>query len=759
MNRSAVLGAFALAAACGGKQPVPSVTVPGVAAPTSSEEALVHRNPALAARRAFENPGGMWIPHQMRLPQHQEQLRAMGVGMSVDRLTDPLAAPLNAVVSLGGCTGSFVSPQGLVVTNHHCVQRALQFNSSSERNLVEQGFLAREQSQELPAGPAQRISVAQAFHDVTDKVVAGLDSVKDPVARKRELDLRTKRIVAACEKDRPELRCDVVSFFGGAAYKLIEYLEIKDVRLVYAPTRSIGNYGGEVDNWAWPRHSGDWSFYRAYVAKDGKPADPSLYNVPYQPKHFLKLAHDGIAVHDFVMVVGYPGRTSRITTFAEVQHDVNFFYPYTIDHLQSRYTLLEQLLKPESGLSAEGRILAGVLKHGLQNGLAKFTGVLRGLQQGNMLERKRAIDAQVRSWAAQPDQEAYAEAIRGLDALVMEQQATARADRDRAAVLSASGHLRNALLFMRLAEERKKADEDRRPGYQQRDMPRLEAMQKQFARQFDPQIDRALFRLALVRALALPAAQRPWLATIVGTRTGGTIDEAAIDRALERLYGNTKLADEASRLELLKAATPAKLRATKDAFIQLALALWPTVLRDERRDDAWAGQEILLTARYAEAMQKALDGFVAPDANATLRITYGTVRPLEPKGSAFTVASEILAKDTGRDPFDAPAAVLEAIRQGRFGPYAAPELGGLPVNFIADLDITGGNSGSPVLDANGKLVGLAFDGNIEGVASDVVFNHATTRTIGVDKRYMLWVMDLIDGADNLLREMGVKPAL
>jgi len=761
MKRNVFLCAVLAAAACGGggKKPTTTVTTAGkgdVAGGGGNDmvgdKAAV--DPALAARKAFANPGGMWTPAQMALPQHAAQLTAMGVSVPAKNLSDPLAAPLNAVVWLGGCTASFVSPDGLVITNHHCVQGALQINSTPEDNLLENGFLAKTRGDEKSAGPTQHVMVAQAFTDVTSQMTKGLADIADPTKRDKEVEKREKELVAACEKDRPEVRCDVSSFFRGAEYTLIEYLEIKDVRLVYVPPRSIGNYGGEIDNWAWPRHTGDWSFYRAYVGKDGKPAEFSPDNVPFHPKAYLKVATDGVRQHDFVMVTGYPGRTERITTYAEVKHDVDWFYPYYIAFAQQRYDLLEELIKKggPTGLKA------GMFKQFVQNGLEKYTGVLAGLQKGDMMDRKKAIDAKVRAWAAQPGHEEYQAAIDQLDAFQAEQFKTARVDFDRGQALSSS-HLRNAFMFLRMAEERPKPDAERKPGFQDRDLPRLIGSQKQLTRMYDETIDRAAWRLSLVNALALPEADRPWLATIVGARKGQKIDEKMIDKAIDRLYAKTKLADEKVRLDLLQHATTRSLKSSKDPIIKLAVALWPVVKADEARRDKESGEALLFVPKYAEAMRQALGGYLPPDANATLRITYGTVKPFDDGKRPFTVVSEIPAKDKGEEPFDAPKKELEAIAAKNWGPYADPVLGEVPVDFIADLDITGGNSGSPALNARGELVGLAFDGNIEGVASDVVFDHKTTRTIIVDARYMLWVMDLIDGADNVLEELGVKPVL
>lgn len=723
--------------------------------PTPVAEPAPKPDPALEARQKWSNPGGMWMPRQMVLPQHAEAFKAMGVALDSKALSSPLEAPLNAVVSLGGCTGSFVSAEGLVVTNHHCVQGALQLNSTPENNLVENGFLAKTKAEEKSAGPTARVMVEVAYRDATKEMTDGLEKIADPVARKKELESRLKTLIAGCEKDRPGIRCSVPGFFRGAEYQLVESLELRDVRLVYVPARSVGNYGGEIDNWAWPRHTGDWSFYRAYVGKDGKPADYSPDNVPFTPKHFLKVATAGVKPADFVMVVGYPGFTSRVTTYSEVKHDVDFDYPYRIQYLKERYALLEEIIKAggPSGLKA------GVQKQFIQNSLENSEGTLAGLTKGDLMERKKKVDEQVRAWAAQPGHEEYKAAIEKLDALLADEFKTAKADFDFGQTVGGSSLLRNALLFVRMAEERPKPDAERKPGFQDRDLRRLEGGQKAFARQFDQTIDRAAFKLALTRALALPEAERPWLATLLGFKKGQKLDAAGIDKALEKLYAGTKLVDEAVRLDLLTKGTTKQLQASKDPFIVAALAIWPTIKAKEVRDDKQAGESMLVSPKFAVAMREALGGLLAPDANGTLRITYGTIKPFKAGQASFTVVSEIPKKDKGAQPYDAPKKELELIAQKKFGPWTDAALGEVPVDYLADLDITGGNSGSPTLNDKGELVGLAFDGTIEGVASDVVFDGATTRSIHVDARYMAWVMDGVDGADELLKELGLTPAL
>jgi hypothetical protein len=769
MKRNAFLCA-ALVAACGGgtKHTPPPQGDLGATHDTADQNHSTTQMPAAKPdpgsefRASYQDPGGMWMPEQMKLPQHVDNFHKMNVSIDSAQLSDPLKEPLAAVVWLGGCTASFVSPDGLIVTNHHCVQGSLQLNSTPENNLVENGFLAKTREEEKPGGPAQHVMVVQAYRDVTKEMRDGLDKIKDPIARKEESEKRLKSLVHDCENGRPELRCQVSQFFGGAQYQLYEMLDIKDVRLVYVPARSVGDYGGEIDNREWPRHTGDWSFYRAYVGKDGKPADPAADNVPFHPKHWLHVTTSGLKPNDFVMVMGYPGRTNRDESASELHHDLEWFYPYEIAYLQERYDLAEKHLAD----GGETALKAGVAKQFIQNGLEKYQGIVQGFQKNpDLMAQKDAQDKKVKEWAAQAGHEQYKTAIEKMEAIQAEQARTARVDFDRGVTLSGSTLLRTALSFTRWADERTKKDADRKPGYQDRDMPRALAGQKQFAKQYDRTLDRANFRLALVRALQLPDADRPWLATLLDAKKGAKIDEAFIDKTLDAWYKGQTLEDDKVRMELLQKGTLAQLKASKDPFVKAAQRVYPLVRAQEKKDDARIGELMLVTPLYMDALKQTLGGALPPDANSTLRVTYGTVKSLkptshEPADWPFTVASQILAKDTGKEPFNSPKKLLDAIKAKKFGPYADPTLGGdLPIDFESDLDITGGNSGSPTVNSKGELVGLAFDGNKEGLASDAVFDGKTTRTIHVDARYMIWTMDLLDGADHLIKEMGLEPKL
>ena len=771
MKRNAILVGL-LVAACGGgtKQPVTTSDLgPSSANQAQPVEAVAARpvDPRTSFRKQYSNPGGMWMPSQMTLPQHVDTFQKMGVQLTAEALSDPLSEPLAAIVSLGGCTASFVSPEGLIVTNHHCVQGALNFNSTPENNLIENGFLAKTRGEEILASPSQRVMVVQAYKDVTTEMVGGLDKIKDAIKRKDESEKRHKMLIAACEKDRPWLRCQVSSFFRGGQYQLIEMLDIKDVRLVYVPHRAVGNYGGEIDNWAWPRHTGDFAFYRAYVGKDGKPAEYSKDNVPFKPAHYLKVTTQGLKPGDFVMVTGYPGFTSRTKTSTEIHHEVEWHLPYYIEYLQQKYNLMESHIndKADGGKPTPTAIKATNAKQFIQNGLEKYQGELDGLKNSDILVRKDALDKQVKDWAAQPGNELHKANIAKLEKILAEEFRTARVDFERESTFGGSKLLSTAISLTRWADERAKKDIERKPGYQERDIPRGVASAKTFVRSFDRTLDRESFRINLVRSAALPEADRKWLAALLDVKKGTKIDEALIDKTLDAWYKATTLEDEKLRIELLTKGTTKQIKASSDPFLKAAQRIWATVKADEKTEDTRKGELILVTPSYVEGMKAVLGGALSSDANGTLRITYGTVKSFKPESSAqadwpFTTASQILPKNTGKEPFDAPSTQVALIKSKKFGPYADLTLGGdLPVDFLSDLDITGGNSGSPTLNGKGELVGLAFDGTKEGLASDVLFNGQTTRTIHVDARYMIWQMDAVDQADHLVKEMGLSPHL
>ncbi|HVH43364.1 MAG TPA: S46 family peptidase [Labilithrix sp.] len=738
---------------CGGQSTVPAKPVVAAPpAPAASPSASTEAAPR------FENPGGMWMPHQVAA--HAEKLKALGLAIDPAALTDPTSGVLSAVVSLGGCSASFISPEGLVATNHHCATGALQHNSNANANLLKDGYLAKTRADEKNNGPSARVYVTRAVTDITSKMRDGLDKIADDKARYKEIEKRQKEVVAACEKGRPGTRCSASPFYERAQWFLVEQLEIRDVRLVWAPPAGVGNYGGEIDNWRWPRHTGDVSLFRAYVGKDGQPADYSPDNVPYKPPHHLKIAKDPLREGDLVFVAGYPGRTSTLKTKAEVDEAVSWAYPRRQKLLEDYLARLEEVTKDDK--EAQIRATSYVRRFG--NALTNTKGQLDGLVKGGLAEEKQRSEKALRDFVA-ADPARQAQWGKALDEIAAEIAKNA-AHREKNAQLEEIVMPRlvsAAFTIVRMAEERAKADAVRDPEYQERNWPRIEQGLKGLSTSYHRKVDEAVLGLALERIARSPEGERsPAFTTIVGK--GKDLSPEALEKVVAALYETTTLGDENTRVELLKKGTAASLKASKDPLIQLALKLRPLQKEIEDRDERASGKMALLKPKYMEALKAFKKEPFAPDANSTLRITYGTVRGYKPAPEApahkpFTVLSEVLGKNKGKDPFEVPAPVIEAYKAKRVGPYVDGKLGEVPVDFLADLHITGGNSGSATLNAKGELTGLVFDGNYEAMASDWVFMPSITRSIHVDVRYVLWLLDGPFAGDHILREMGVEPKL
>lgn len=697
---------------------------------------------------------GMWQPAQ--LPVLESQLSARGLTLEPESLARLTEHPLGAVIGFGFCTASFVSPEGLVVTNHHCAYGAIQYNSTAERNLLSDGFLAQARSEELPAEPTMRIYVTEAIEDVTERIIGGLDDALSGRERYDAVDTASKSIVAECEAT-PGYRCDVYVFHHGLSFQLVRQLEIRDVRLVYAPREAIGKFGGDIDNWMWPRHTGDYAFYRAYVAADGSPADYDQANVPYQPRHHLRIQPKGVQSGDFVMVTGYPGRTHRYRLADEVDTALTWQYPTMIELFQRYIAIVEAHDAAEARLKYAGNIASW------NNTLKNFGGQIEGLDRINAVAFKHGIEAELDGWLAGAGEQGAGQAL-AIAALRSDLSAQQRVrDRD----LLIRGQLANLGLFRaardlyRLSIEREKADSERESGYQLRDEVRIEGWLRQLDRRFDPTIEIELATEILVRYASLDDVQR---ITELDAWLDGALGAAAIRSRLTALYEGTSLNDAEQRLRWF-AADRAAIEATDDPLLKLSVELMPAWLRleDERKEHD--GRSFQYRPQYMQAMidfRRSQGRAVYPDANNSLRVTYGTVTGYSPRDAVqytpLTTLEGLLSKHTGEDPFDATQAQVDAIRARRHGPYADAALDTVPVNFLSDLDVTGGNSGSPTLNGKGELVGLLFDGNLESVSASWIYEPEITRSIHVDVRYMLWVMDMIDGAQHLIREMGLSPA-
>ena len=719
---------------------------------------------ALAALPGVALAGeGMWMPEQ--LPAIEGELKAAGLTMAAKDLADLGSGPLAAVINLNGCTASFVSPDGLVVTNHHCAVGAIQRNTTPKENRYETGYTAKTRQDELWAGPSARVRVTLSQEDVTSQFAGAVGKAGDDAAVFRATDALEKALVAACEKDK-RLRCRVARYDGGARWVLVRQLDIKDVRLVHFPPRAIGVYGGDEDNWMWPRHTGDWSMFRAYVAPDGAPAEHDAKNVPYRPKRWLTVSTEGVQPGSFVAVAGYPARTYRYRTAAELRHAAETGVPATIRLLEALLGVVEQ----EQKRSPDARVKLTSTHAWIANYLKYSKGLLDGFQRSGVAAEREAQERALLAWVdADP---ARKQRLRpGMDALaaaVAARTATERRDRTLGWLVWLPTMLRTAATLHWLAAQQDKPDAQREAGYQERDHAELRAGMAHRFRQYLPAADAALTRLMLLDAESLPKTAR-----IAGLdrfmarfRRAGEPASKSVDRAVTWLYQGGELQKEAVRKRLFGAKRTV-VEASKDRFIQLAAALYGDRVEARKREEAHDGAMARLRPTYMAALREQSKGAIYSDANATLRVTFGQVAGYSPREAItytpLTTLRGVLEKDRGKEPFDVPAAQRAAAdrlhARQRPGAPTEPWVSGgtVGVNFLSTCDTTGGNSGSPTLDAQGRLIGLLFDGNYEAMSSDWVFDRKRTRSIHVDIRYLLWsLFDLFDGK-HLLREMGVLP--
>jgi hypothetical protein len=700
---------------------------------------------------------GLWRPRQM--PEVKELLPTSEAAIDWGGMADLKASPMSAMLKFGGCSGAFVSADGLIVTNYHCATSSVQFNSSPEHNLLQDGFVARSQADELPAVPTLRVQLMLAAEDVTLRMLEGLGGVEGE-ARFDAIDRRRKAIVRECETSSGD-RCQVAGFHGGLEYSLIRTLELRDVRLVYAPPEGVGRYGGDVDNFEWPRQTGDFALFRAYAGPDGRPADPSPGNRRYQPRSFLKIARDGLKEGEFVMVVGFPGSTNRYRPAAEVEQTFRSYYPRRIRINERSLEVLREATKGHKDLALR---YAGSDAE-LNNTLKYAQGMVERFSRSGLLARTQERDRRLQAWIeADPQRKAaYGSALETLVAALRKQWESQERDSWFQAA-TRSTLLGTARRLYRLALEKQKPDTERTSGYQERDWGGIRQGLERMERGFAPEVDAAVWKAFLLdyHREARANERRPDLDAWFGLKAGQDAT-VKVTRALEDMYRRTRLVDRAHRLSLMTASA-AELESSSDPFMKLAVRLSAAERAREKRGQDMGGTIQAARLVYMEALVRFLEQHgehVYPDANGTLRVSWGTVKGYTKEDGVvfppFSTAEDLVQKNTGEKPFDTPPETLRLLRAKGFGAYRDPALGTLPVNFLATVDVTGGSSGSPTLNSRGELVGLLFDINQEGIISAWNYSVKLSRSIHVDIRYMLWLLRDVERAGALLAELGASP--
>ncbi|MCP2519158.1 S46 family peptidase, partial [SCandidatus Aminicenantes bacterium Aminicenantia_JdfR_composite] len=682
------------------------------------------------------------------------KMKKMGLEVSLDEIYNPERTGLaNAVINMGA-TASFVSPNGLIITNHHVAFGAVQRISTPEKNYIEEGFLARTMEEEVPA-PGYQAYVFLSMKDVTDEVLSAVKKGMSDFERYQAIERKIKEIIKREEKGG-DVECRIASMNYGKQYYLFKYLKIKDVRIVYVPSRSIGEYGGDIDNWMWPRHTGDFAFLRAYIGPDGKPAEYSKKNVPYHPKVYFKISRKGIKEGDFTMIMGFPGRTYRRLTSFALKYDQDFRYPFQIKTASDMIRILEDFSKKDKTAAVKLSFLIKALNNVLKNN----QGMLEGLIKTKLVEKKKEEEkAFLEFLKSNPEFEnKYGPVFSELKEIYKKYENIRKKSTFIRWMTFGSQMLSFALRINKWSIEKQKKDIDREPGYQERDYERIKLRMKVAQRSLVPEADKKMLEYFLKRALELPSEQKIEALEKILEKRGKKSKEEALAEFLDELYSKTKLMSVEERLKMLELSRDELLK-LKDPFIEFANELEKEREFLNRKDKEFSGALSRLMPVYIEGLETWKKIPLYPDANGTLRLNFGQVKGYSPRDAVkyhyITSLTGVVEKHTGKEPFDCPKKLLEAYKNKDFGVYIDKYINDIPVNFLTTNDSTGGNSGSPVLNGKGELIGLLFDGNYEAMYSDYYFDPKLTRSINVDIRYVLFIAEKIDKAFNVLRELTI----
>ncbi len=691
---------------------------------------------------------GMWQLSQ--LPDLN--LEEIGFEISAGDIYSPDKTSIsNTIVWLGGCSASFVSADGLVLTNHHCAYGALQRNSAKDSvDYTVEGFLAKDRSEELPA-IGQNAYVLNSMSDVTDEILKSVKGIEDLTEKEKTIEQKITDMEKEAENDREDRYCYIATNYNGKQYVKYLFNKYQDVRIVFAPPGAIGNYGGDIDNWMWPRHTGDFTYLRVYQAPDGSGAKYSVDNIPLKPVNYLKIAKTDLKDGDLTFILGYPGRTMRYRSSYSVNWNLNRTYIPLIKRFQSILDIITEM----SNADQEARLKLASYDAGLNNTMKNFQGNVDGMQSSNFVENKRAFEAELMTFinSKKKLKKMYGDIMDNIAAQYEIIEKTYDYDQ---ALGNFGGYTIGVLYNLGsdaydVARERAKPEADRRPEFsEKRVKDSMANLDYVYLRFYEP-FDKIMLIQALQQAAKLPEDQR------ISGLDFVLNDSTEIEDWVENAFAKTGLKD-IDYVKDLYNKTAEEIEALNDPLINLAIQLYDAKDRDYQENKIWNAQIMDLRKKYIDALYAWKGQGMYPDANSTIRLTYGKVNGYSPADGIwykpFTTLSGVVAKETGEDPFNNPQKLLDLAKKKDFGQWIDPELNDVPACFLAECDITGGNSGSAVMNAKGELIGLAFDGNYEAMTSDWLYNTELQRTIAVDIRYVMFITEKFAGADYLMKEMG-----
>ena len=660
---------------------------------------------------------------------------------------------MDAIVHLGGCTGSFVSPEGLIITNHHCVFGAVQRASSIQNNFLENGFLARSNAEEIPAeGMICRIT--QSYEDVSELVLKAASTADDISEREEAIENKINAIVKDEEEKDPTIEAQVAEMFAGEKYILFRYKVLRDVRLVYVPPRDIGEFGGEKDNWMWPRHDGDFSFVRAYVAPDGSSAEYSVNNVPYHPKKYLQVNPKGVKDGDFVFILGFPAKTFK----NQSSQFIKYQYEYQLPYIQELYSWLINLYTergkndPEFALKFSSRI------KGLANTEKNYRGKLIGIDRLNLIEKKQKEEKYLQEFIESNSDlsKKYSKVLSKIDYIYKGIFQDGILPQFLTQLNRRTNLYRLGEIFVVYKEQIQKPDTDREDIYRQKNFQKLTGRIKSLYRDLYPDLERQIMKKILNDGIEHEeiSSLQPFA---VFARSMSPANR--VNSFVDYIYNSTFLKDQDKYFELLQ-NDKINISDLNDPFINFSKQMEDIQKRYNERNENRENKLNLLLSDLSDVKKMWLRKSLVPDANRTLRLTYGYIKGYSPSDAVYcepiTSLKGVIEKGKESADYKLSEKLVELYEKKDFGQFADDQLKDVPVDILYNTDTSGGNSGSPVMDAYGQLIGVNFDRPFEATVNDYAWSPEYSRSIGVDIRYVLWVTQKVGGAGFLLKEMGIS---
>ncbi|WP_118952677.1 S46 family peptidase [Taibaiella helva] len=704
----------------------------------------------LLSARADE---GMWIP--MLIGKNYDEMQRLGLKLTAEDLYSANHSSLkDAIVHFGGgCTGEIISPNGLLITNHHCGYGSIAELSTVENNYLENGFWAKTLDEEIPA-PGLSVKFLARMEDVTAQVLKAGENAASEEKKKKAMD-KAKEELEKKANEGGRYASAVTAYFNGNQYILLVYQVFNDVRMVGTPPKSLGKYGGDTDNWMWPRHTADFSMFRVYADKNNNPAPYAKTNIPYKPKQYLPVSTQGVKENDFAMVMGYPGRTNRYETSYGVDMAINEVNPSIVKIRDMRLGIMRNYMRKDPAVNLK---LASNYAR-IANYWKYFIGQTEQLKRLRVIDEKQRQEQDFTAWSKTTNRD-YEDLMNQYARMYSDYRPYAKHNVYYAECFMGSALAKLAAktnkLNQLLSDKKTKAEEVGK------EVAELRKARKEAMKEFVPAVEQEMLaRTAELFYKDVPHGQLPdFYQRFIFKQFGNSDWSKTFNDFANYAFLNTFLLDDVKFENFCSGPSLEKLNA--DPAVQYALSFVNNYEQNYKpRQEQFGKTKDNLSQQYIKGlMQKNQGKLFYPDANSTMRITYGTVGGYHPQDAVtydyYTTLDGLLDKyKPGDYEFDLPQNFLDLCKTKDFGRYANAN-GELVTCFITNNDITGGNSGSPVINGNGELLGLAFDGNWEAMSGDIAFDKKYKRTIVVDIRFVLWLIDKYGGASNLINEMKLN---